>query len=83
MKLNAAKYTFGVISGKFLDFVVNHKGIDANPEKIQALQDVQMLTNIKELQKLTGMIATLNRFISKCSDIYYPFFNALKKSKGF
>lgn len=61
--------------------MVNHKGIKANLEKIQALQDLQRPTNLKEMQKLTGMIAALNRFISKCSDRCQPFFKALKKSK--
>jgi hypothetical protein len=83
MKLNASKCTFGVSSGKFLGYLVNHRGIEANPEKIQALQVIQSPTNLKELQTLTGMIAALNRFISKCSDRCHPFFNAIKKSKGF
>lgn len=54
--------------------MVNNKEIEANPEKIQALQDLKPLTNLKELQKLIGMAATLNRFISKCSDRCQPFF---------
>ena len=83
MKLNAAKCTFGVSSGKFLGFMVNHRGIKANPEKIQAIQNVQRPTNLKELQKLTGMVAALNRFISKCSDRCMPLFKALKRSKEF
>ena len=49
MKLNAAKCTFGVGSGKFLRFMVNNRGIQANPEKIQALLDVKSPTNLKEL----------------------------------
>ena len=54
MKLNAVKCTFGVSSGKFLGFMVNHRGLKANPEKIQAVQNVQRPTNVEELQKLTG-----------------------------
>ena len=34
MKLNPLKCTFGVASGKLLGFMVNHRGIEANPEKI-------------------------------------------------
>ena len=37
MKLNHQKCVFGVESGKFLGFMVNHRGIDANPAKIEAL----------------------------------------------
>ena len=41
MKLNPAKCAFGVSSGKFLGFMVNERGIEANPKKIQALLDMQ------------------------------------------
>ena len=41
MKLNLLKYAFGVASGKFLDFMVNHRGIEANMKKIQALIDMR------------------------------------------
>ena len=34
MKLNPQKCVFGVESGKFLGFMVNHRGIEANPAKI-------------------------------------------------
>lgn len=37
MKLNPAKCTFGVSAGKFLGFMVSHKGIEANPEKVEAI----------------------------------------------
>ena len=40
MKLNATKCTFGVCSGKFLGFLVNYRGIEANPEKISALLNI-------------------------------------------
>ena len=83
MKLNASKCTFGASGGKLLGFMVNHWGIKANPEKIEALQKLKPPTNLKELKTLTSMIASLNRFISKCSDRCRPFFKAQKKSKAF
>ena len=43
------KYAFGVASGKFLNFMVNHRGIEANPKKIQALIDMQSPSNTKEV----------------------------------
>ena len=43
MKLNPSKCAFGVSSGKFLGFMVNHSGIEANPAKIQTLFDMQHL----------------------------------------
>lgn len=70
-------------SGKFLGHMVNRRGVEANPEQIQALLNLRAPTNVKELQKLIVMKASLNRFISKCSDRCQPFFKALKKSKTF
>ena len=37
MKLNPAKCAFDVSTGKFLGFIVNHRGIEANPDKIKAV----------------------------------------------
>lgn len=81
MNLNVAKFSFGVSSDKFLEFLVNYRGLEANPEKIKALQNFRAPTTIKEMQKLTGMVAALNRFISNCSDKCYPFLQALKGGK--
>jgi hypothetical protein len=83
MKLNALKCTFGVGSEKFLGYLVNHRGIEANSEKVQALLDIKSPKSRKEIQRLTGMVAALNRFISKCSDKCHQFFATIKKSKSF
>ena len=53
MKLNPAKCAFGVSAGKFLGFIVNHRGIEANPDKIKALLDMPSPSGIKEVQRLT------------------------------
>ena len=83
MKLNPAKCAFGVTSGKFLGFIVNHRGIQANPVKIQALLDIESPRKVKEVQSLTGRVATLNRFILRATDKCQPFFRALRKGKDF
>ena len=67
-------------AGKFLGFIVNHRGIEANSEKIKALLDMPSPSGIKEVQRLTGRIATLSRFISRASDKCQPFFQILKKA---
>ena len=54
MKLNPLKCSFGVGSGKFLGFIVNSRGIEANPEKIKALIEMKSPTKIKDVQSLTG-----------------------------
>ena len=73
MKLNPSNYAFGVSSGKFLGFMVSQRGIEANPDKIQA-------RNVKEVQSLTRQIVALNRFVSKAADKCLPFFKVLKKA---
>ena len=54
MKLNPNKCAFGVSSGKLLGFMVSHREIEANPDKIQAILDMKPPQNIKEVQSLTG-----------------------------
>ena len=54
MKLNPSKCAFRVSSGKFLGFMVSQRGIEANPDKIQAILDMEPPKNIKEVQSLTG-----------------------------
>ncbi|KAL2232853.1 UNVERIFIED_CONTAM: hypothetical protein Sindi_1465300 [Sesamum indicum] len=54
MKLNPSKCTFGVAGGKFLGYMVIERGIEANPEKIEAILNLKSPTSIKEVQKLTG-----------------------------
>ncbi|XP_059458240.1 uncharacterized protein LOC132187819 [Corylus avellana] len=80
MKLNPSKCAFGVSSGKFLGYMVSSRGIEANPEKIQAVLDMQSPRNLKQLQQLTGRIAALNRFISRSTDKCLPFFKVLRKA---
>ena len=78
MKLNPSKCAFGVSSKKFLSFMVSQKGIKANPEKVRAILEMSSLKTIKEVQSLTGRVATLNRFVSKATDKCLTFFKTLK-----
>ncbi|KAM6548883.1 hypothetical protein CsatB_020559 [Cannabis sativa] len=83
MRLNPLKCVFGVGSGKFLSFMVNQRGIEANPAKIRALVEMPSPTKPKEVQSLTGKVAALNRFISRSSDKCKEFFQTLKGNKRF
>ena len=74
MKLNPAKCAFGVLAEKFLGFIVNNRGIEANPDKIKVVLDMPSPSNIKEIQRLTGRIAALSRFVSRANDKCQPFF---------
>ncbi|KAI5327825.1 hypothetical protein L3X38_027221 [Prunus dulcis] len=81
MRLNPTKCAFGVASGKFLGFMISQRGIEANPEKIQAILDMTIPKTVKDIQSLTGCVAALTRFISKATDRCAPFFKALKGTK--
>ena len=74
MKLNQTKCAFGVSAEKFLGFIINSQGIEANPDKIKVVLDMQPPSNTKEIQRLTGRIAALSRFVSRSSDKCQPFF---------
>ncbi|KAL0291849.1 UNVERIFIED_CONTAM: hypothetical protein Sradi_7011100 [Sesamum radiatum] len=62
---------FGVQGGRFLKFMVTQRGIEANPLKIKAILDMKAPTIVNEVQKLTGKIAALSRFISKAAEKVY------------
>ena len=81
--LNASKCSFGVGSGKFLGYMVTHKGIEVNPDQIKAINSLQPRRNPKEVQKLTGIMAAFNRFISRSAERCRPFFLLLHKWKEF
>ena len=83
LRLNASKCSFGVGLGKFLGYMVTHRGIEVNPYQIKAIKSLQPPQNPKEFQKLTGMTAALNRFISRSADRCRPFFLLMNKWKGF
>ena len=63
--------------------MVTHRGIEVSPDQIRAVHSMQPSRNPKEVQKFTGMIAALNRFISRSADRCRPFFLLLYKWKGF
>jgi ribonuclease HI len=83
MRLNPAKCSFGVQSGKFLGFMLTNRGIEANPDKCQAIIDMRSPTSVKEVQQLTGRIAALSRFLSCAGEKAFHFFSTLRKSERF
>ena len=64
LRLNASKCSFGVGLGKFLGYMVTHRGIEVNPDQVRAINNLRPPQNPKKVQKLTRMTAALNRFIS-------------------
>src|SRR6266536_964814 len=80
LKLNPEKSMFGVPSGKLLGFFVSQRRIEANPDKIKAIEQIQAPRTVKDVRLLTGCVATLSRFISKSIERALPLFQILKKA---
>ena len=83
LKLNPEKCVFSVRRGKLLGCMITERGIEANPVKIEAIRRMQPPTTQKGVQKLTGRLASLNRFISRSAKKSFPFFKVLKGSENF
>jgi hypothetical protein len=74
---------FEVTASNLLGFLVLYRGIKANPEKIKTIEAMQPPVHIKDVQKLTGCLATLSRFISRLVEWALPFVKLLWKSRPF
>jgi hypothetical protein len=83
LRLNPEKCVFDIHKGKVLGCLVSTKGIEANPDKIKALIEMQDLVSMKDVQKLTGRVAALNKFIPRAAERSLPFFQVLRSSKNF
>jgi hypothetical protein len=83
IKLNPAKCAFGVSSGKLLAFLMSHRGIEANPDKVKAIEEMRPLRSLKEMQCLAGCMAALGRFIARSEEKALPFFKLMKHTGNF
>jgi len=77
MRLNPDKCAFEVEGGKFMGFMLTHRGIEANPEKCWAITEMKNLENVKEIQKLIGQLTTLSRFVPKLAEKTKPIIQLL------
>ncbi|XP_074300810.1 uncharacterized protein LOC141632132 [Silene latifolia] len=83
IKLNLLKCTFRVSSGKFLGYLVTQRGIEASTEQIKEVLQLESPQKPKDVQRLTGWVAALHRFISRSSDRCRLFYGILRKSQKF
>jgi hypothetical protein len=63
---------------KLLGFLVSHRGIEANPDKVKAIEEMCPPRNLKEMQRLAGCMAALGRFIARSGEKALPFFKLMK-----
>jgi len=83
MRLNPDKCAFGVEGGKFLGFMLTHRGIEANPEKCKVIAEMQSPSKLKEIQRLVGRLTSLSRFVPKLVKRTRPIIQLLKKPSKF
>jgi hypothetical protein len=83
IKLNHEKCVFGVPRGMLLGFIVSERGIEANPEKISTITKMGPIQDLKGMQRVTGYLAALSRFISRLGEKALHLYRLLKKSEYF
>jgi hypothetical protein len=83
MMLNPMKCVFRVPVGQLLGFIVSHRGIEVNPEKIKAILDISRPNDLKDVQRLTGCMAAVSRFINRLGEKALPHYKLMKKSDKF
>jgi hypothetical protein len=62
---------------------VSHRGIEANPDKIWAIKAMRLPARLKDVQRLTGSLVALSRFISRLAERALPFFKLMRRSDPF
>jgi hypothetical protein len=80
LKLNPTKCSFGVPIGQLLGFLVSVRGIEANPEKIQAILTMGKPTKLHQVQQVVGRVAALSQFVTRLGENALPFYALMKKS---
>jgi hypothetical protein len=82
----AVNYTpsvFEVPAGQLLGFIVSHRGIKVNPEKIKAILDISRPNDLKDVHRLIGYVAAVSRFISRLGEKALPLYKLMKNSDEF
>ena len=74
LKLNPAKCTFGATSGKLLGFIVSERGIEVDPDKIKAIQELPPPRTQKEVRGFLGRLNYIARFIAQLTNQCDPIF---------
>ena len=74
---------FDVEGGKFLGFMLTSRGIEANPDKCQALENMRSPQDLKEVQRLVGRLTSMSRFMERLADKIMPILKLMKKAEKF
>ena len=83
VKLKPEKCVFGVPDGKLLGFLVSERGIEANPEKIKAIERMRKPARLRDVHKFTGCLASVSWFLSRLGERALPLYQLMKKTSPF
>ena len=83
IKLNPEKCVFGVPAGQLLGFLVSERGIECNPVKIKAIEGMAVPRRLLDVQKFTGCLVSISRFISRLGEKALPLYQLMKKTTFF
>ena len=81
LRLNSKKCIFGVTSGKLLGHIVSERGIEVDPDKIKAIQEMPVPKTEKDVRGFIGKLQYISRFIAKLTMICDLIFKLLKKNQ--
>ena len=83
LRMNPMKCAFGVSIGKFLGFLVHHKGISVDPAKATAIATMNRPTTMRELKSFLGRVSYIRRFVPGLASIMTGLSKLLKKGTKF
>ena len=79
LRMNPIKCAFGVFTGKFLGFLVHHRGINVDPAKATAIATMERPTTVRELKSFLGKVSYIRRFVPGLALITSSLSKLLKK----
>ena len=83
ISLNPTKLVFGVSEGKLLGHIITKVGVQADPQRVQAIKQVPLRQTKKALQSFLGQINFIRRFIPNLAEVIKPILKLLKKDAKF
>ena len=83
LRMNPMKCAFGVFAGKFLGFLVHHRGISVDPAKVTAIATMKSPTTVRELKSFLRKVSYIRRFVPRLASITCGLSKLLKKGTEF
>ena len=83
LRMNPMKCAFGVSAGKFLGFLVHHRGISVDPVKAIAIAIMKRPTTVRELKSFLGKVSYTRRFVPGLASVTTGLSKLLKKGTEF